>query len=133
MAANAAGSQAAERLHVSLKTLATLPRRVLPYGRASKGRCRRILSHLARLDAGLALDDEVDYDSNPGTTNKARRRKIISEKHKLVARIQRSWKGYSVTRGARALACVPVAHARLPTIISALKNKHPAAPTAFTS
>ena len=89
-AANASGPHASERLHASLETLATLPHRVLADGGASKGRDRRILSRLAHLNAGLALDDELDDDSEPRstrTTNRAHRRKAISDEQKLAARI----------------------------------------------
>ena len=68
-ASNAAGLQAAKRLHASLETLATLLHHAVADNGASKGRCFRILSRLARLHAGLALDNEVDDNVNLHTTN----------------------------------------------------------------
>ena len=109
-AEHSAGPNAAEHLHACLEALATLPRRVLADSGASKGRARRILARLTRVQSGLALDDEVEDESFPRNSNRLQRNRRVSADQKLAARIQRFLQGYSVTKGARALASEPLAN-----------------------
>lgn len=55
------------------------------------------------------------------------RRRLLSLDQQLAARVQKFLEAYSITRGARALASEPLADARSPAVIAALRSKHPSA------
>ena len=127
-AASASGPQAAELLDRKINALADLPRRTLADGGASKGRDRRVLARIERVSAGLPLEDEGDAaDTGAGAASAPTHGTRLSEDQRLAARIQRHLNDYSISRGARALASAPLADARSPAVIAALRAKHPAA------
>lgn len=115
-------------VQAALNHLADLPRRVLADRQASHGRVRRIQARLARVDAGLQLEDEED-DSVDGIhfAAAATRRRTLSQEQLLALRVERMIGLGSVTRSARALVSEPLADTRSPAVIAALRDKHPAA------
>ena len=130
-AASAIGPDAAQEVHAALAGVCSLPQQVLADNNSSKGRPRRILARLSRLAEGLPLNDENDDEDDIGGAPRAHttrgQRRPVSEDQRTATRIQRFLELSSVTRAARALASQPMADARDPRVVAALRAKHPAA------
>ena len=123
------GPAADELLDSRLHALADIPRRILADGGSSRGRAHRIARRAADVDAGVPLADEADDDAERAATGAPARaeRRPLSEDQRCAARIQRHLQAYSITRAAGALNSEPLANARSPVVIAALREKHPSA------
>ena len=128
-ALHTSGPAAAQLLDSRLQALADIPRRILADGGSSRGRAHRIARRAADVDAGVPLADEADDDVERAATGAPARaeRRPLSDDQRCAARIQRHLQAYSVTRAARALNSEPLADARSPVVIAALREKHPRA------
>ena len=129
--AHAQGDGAAAEIEAAIETLNGLVRRVLADHGASRGRAKRILARVARIEADLPLDDDEGSDSSGGAAAARpapRARSNVSEDQKLATRIAQQLKRGSISRAARALKNVPVADASDPEVLAKLAAKHPEAP-----
>ena len=130
----AQGQGAAAEIDAAIEELNDLPRRVLADHGSSRGRARRILARLTRIERGEPLDDEQDAAAaaaGEGAAPAARRggqRGVLSEEQQTAARIKTHLQRGSISRAARALKNVPVADASDPAVLAKLASKHPEEP-----
>ena len=133
-AAHLTGAARAQQVDSTLQELADLPWRFLADFGSSRSRAGRILGRLQRAEAagdldGVGFEDdtpEEDADEGGAVPRRARRRQA-TKAQRLARRIQRHLGSGNNARAARALASAPLADVNDPTVIAALRAKHPAA------